>query len=172
MAQKPGEKWGLGPPLVERRNTSRLSPLEAIIKLHKVEICSRPVARAYSSQMKEWEQFMTGVLNQVMEEIEEYRVKQQKQRIVINSSLPYARRIDKINEEWQEAFRKGERKGLGVEVIGFDVTAMYPNLKITYIIKEIDRTMLLRIDLKDNVVDKQKAEELRHVRASVRDRRS
>ena len=160
MAQKPGEKWGLGPPLVERRNTSRLSPLEAIIKLHKVEICSRPVARAYSSQMKEWEQFMAGVLNQVMEEIEEYRVRQKKQRIVLNSSLPYARRIDEINEEWQEAYRKGERKGLGVEVIGFDVTAMYPNLKIAYIIKEIDRAMLLRIDLKDSVSDKQKAEEL------------
>ena len=99
MTQKPGEKWGLGPPLAERRDTSRLSPLETIIKLHKVEICSRPVARAYSSQMKEWEQFMAGVLNQVMEEIEEYRVKQQKQRIVLNSSLPYARRIDEINEE-------------------------------------------------------------------------
>ena len=52
LAQKPGEKWGLGPPLADRRDTSRLSPLEAIIKLHKIEICSRPVARAYSSQMK------------------------------------------------------------------------------------------------------------------------
>ncbi len=50
-----GRGWGLGPPLAERRDTSRLSPLEAIIKLHKVEICSRPVSRVYSSQMKEWE---------------------------------------------------------------------------------------------------------------------
>ncbi len=96
---------------------------------------------------------MAGELNQVMEEIEEYRARQKKQRIVLNSSLPYARRIDKINEEWQEAFRKGERKGLGVEVIGFDVTAMYPNLKIAYTIKEIDRAMLLRIDLQDDVAD-------------------
>jgi hypothetical protein len=39
---------------------------------------------------------MSGVLNQVMEEIEEYRVKLQKQRIVLNSSLPYARRITKL----------------------------------------------------------------------------
>ena len=99
MTQKPGEKYGLGPPLAERRDTSRLSPLEPIIKIHKVEICSRPVVRTYLSQMKEWEQFMTRVLNQVMEYIEENRVKQKKQRIVLNSSLPYARRIDKINAE-------------------------------------------------------------------------
>ena len=163
LAQKPGEKWGLGPPLADRRDTSRLSPLEAIIKLHKIEICSRPVARAYSSQMKEWEQFMAGVLNQVMECIEEYRVKQQKQRIVLNSSLPYAKRIDKINAEWQDEFKKGERKGVGVEVIGFDVTAMYPNLKIAYIIKEIDRAMLLWIELKDTETEKIKGEELRQI---------
>jgi hypothetical protein len=37
-----------------------------------------------------------------MECIEEHRVKQQKQRIVLNSSLPYVRRIDKINAEWQD----------------------------------------------------------------------
>jgi hypothetical protein len=84
--------------------------------------------------MKEWEQFMAGVLNQVMECVEQHRVDKQKQRIVLNSSLPYARRIDKINAEWQDAFRKGERKGAGVEIIGFDITAMYPNLKIAYII--------------------------------------
>ena len=163
MAQKPGEKYGLGPPLAERRDTSRLSPLEAIIKLHKVEICSRPVARAYLSQMKEWEQFMAGVLNQVMECIEQHRVDKQKQRIVLNSSLPYARRIDKINAEWQDAFRKGERKGAGVEIIGFDITAMYPNLKIAYIIKEIDRAMLLWLDLKADETEKEKAEELRQI---------
>ena len=40
---------------------------------------------------------------------------------------------------------------------------MYPNLKIAYIIKEIDRAMLLRIDLKDSVADKRKAEELRQI---------
>jgi hypothetical protein len=80
---------------------------------------------------------------------------------VFNSSPPYARRIDKINEECREAFRKGERKGLGVEVIGFDVTVMYSTLKFSYIIKEIERSILLRIDLKDDVTDKEKAEELR-----------
>jgi hypothetical protein len=36
MTQKPGEKYGLGSPLPERRDTSRLSPLEPIIKIHKV----------------------------------------------------------------------------------------------------------------------------------------
>ncbi len=45
-----------------------------------------------------------------LEYIEEQRVKQQKQRIVLNSSLPY---------------------GVGVEIIGF-VTVMYPNLKIVF----------------------------------------
>ena len=133
------------------------------MKLHKVEICSRPVARAYSSQMKEWEQFIAGILNQVMEDIEEYRDKQQNQSIVLNSSLPYAKRIDKINVEWQDAFRKGERKGVGVEVIGLDFTVMYPSLKIAYIIKEIDRAMLLRIDVKDDESEKKKAEELRQI---------
>ena len=106
---------------------------------------------------------MAGVLNQVMECIEQHRVDKQKQRIVLNSSLPYARRIDKINSEWQDAFRKGERKGAGVEIIGFDITAMYPNLKIAYIIKEIDRAMLLWLDMKDNEDEKKKAQELRQI---------
>ncbi len=44
--------------------------------------------------------FHVGVLNQVMECIEQHRVDKQKQRIVLNSSLPYARRVDKINAEW------------------------------------------------------------------------
>jgi hypothetical protein len=108
--------------------------------------------------MKEWEQFMVGVLNQVMECVEQHRVDKQKQRIVLNSSLPYARRIDTINAEWQ-----GERKGAGVEIIGFDITAMYPNLKIAYIIKEIDRAILLWLDLKADETEKEKAEELRQI---------
>ena len=106
---------------------------------------------------------MAGVLNQVMECVEQHRVDKQKQRIVLNSSLPYARRIDKINAEWQDALRKGERKGAGVEIIGFDITAMYLNLKIAYIIKEIDREMLLWLDLKADEVEKKKTEDLRQI---------
>ncbi len=71
--------------------------------------------------------------------------------------------INQINAEWQDAFRKGERKGAGVEIIGFDITTMYPNLKIAYIIKEIDRAMTLWLDLKDDETEKEKAEELRQI---------
>ncbi len=40
---------------------------------------------------------------------------------------------------------------------------MYPNLKIAYIIKEIDRVMLLWLDLKADEVEKKKAEEIRQI---------
>jgi hypothetical protein len=40
---------------------------------------------------------------------------------------------------------------------------MYPNLKIAHIIKEIDRTMLLWLDLKVDEVEKKKTEELSQI---------
>ena len=52
---------------------------------------------------------------------------------------------------------------MGVEVIGFDVTVMHPNLKIAYEIKGIDRSILLRISLKDDVTEKKKTEELKQI---------
>ncbi len=36
----------------------------------------------------------------------------------------------------------------GVEILGYDVVALYPSLKLKLMIKEIDRAMVLRVETK------------------------
>ena len=65
-----GGKWGLGELVKERRSTTRITPIEVLMKLHKTPIASRPVGRAYKSQMKVFEQLVAGILTQVLESVE------------------------------------------------------------------------------------------------------
>jgi hypothetical protein len=43
----------------------------------------------------------------------------------------------------------------GVEIPGFDVVALYPSLKLEFMIREIDRVMVLRIFSKENIQSSQ-----------------
>ena len=73
-----GGKWGLGELVKERRSTTRITPIEVLMKLHKTPIASRPVGRAYKSQMKVFEHLVAGILTQVLDDIEDERVRQGK----------------------------------------------------------------------------------------------
>ena len=145
---KEGGEWGLGEIVKEMRGTARITPIEVLMKLHKTPIALRPVGRAYNSQMKVFEQLVAGILTQVLDDIEDEREKQGKMRIVLNSTLPYAKIVEKISKVWEKEFSEGKKMDEGVEILGFDVVALYPSLKLEFMIREIDRAMVLRIESK------------------------
>ena len=127
-----GGKWGLGEIIKERRDKADITPIEVLMKLHKTPIASRPVGRALNSQMKTYEQLIGGILTQVLEDIEREREKQGKKRIVLNSTLPYAKIVEDINKAWEEEFLAGKKLDESVEILGYDVVALYPSLKLEF----------------------------------------
>jgi hypothetical protein len=108
------------------------------MKLYKTPITSRPVGRTFNSQMKIYEQLIGGILDQVLEDIEEERVRQGKKRIVLNSTLPCVKIIEDINNTWEKEFLVGKKLDEGVEILGYDVVTMYPSSKLEFMIREID----------------------------------
>jgi hypothetical protein len=156
-----GGKWGLGKVVRERRDEASITPIEVLMKLHKT-LASRPVGRAFNSQMKTCEQLIAGILTQVLGDIEDGRVRQGKKRIVLNSTLPYAEIVEDINKAWEKEFLKGKKKDEGVEILGYEVVALYPSLKLEFMIRETVRAMVLRIETK-KIEEKEKAIALRKV---------
>jgi hypothetical protein len=71
---------------------------------------------------------MGGILDQVLEDIEEERVRQGKKRIVLNSTLLYAKIIEDINKTCDKEFSEGNKLDEGVEILGYDVVVLYPSL--------------------------------------------
>ena len=103
MAQhEEGGEWGLGEIVKERRDAARITPIEVLMGLHKTPIVSRPVGRAYNCQMKVYEQLVAGILTQVLDDIEDKRVKEGKKILVLNSTLPYANIVQDISQVWEE----------------------------------------------------------------------
>ena len=88
--------------------------------------------------MKIYEQLIGGILDQVLEDIEEERVRQGKKRIVLNSTLPCVKIIEDINNTWEKEFLVGKKLDEGVEILGYDVVTMYPSSKLEFMIREID----------------------------------
>jgi len=157
-----GGKWGLGKVVKERRDKASITPIEVLMKLHKTPVASRPVGRAFNSQMKTYEQLVAGILTQVLDDIEDERVRQGKRRIVLNSTLPYAKIVGDINKAWEKEFLEGRKLDEGVEILGYDVVALYPSLKLEFMVREIDRAMVLRIETKEGK-EKEQAITLRNV---------
>ena len=98
--------------------------------------------------MKPYEQLVVGVLTQVLDDIEDERVRQGKKRIVLNSTLPYAKTVEDISQTWEKEFSEGKKVDEGVEILGHDVVALYPSLKFEFMVREIYRTMVLRMETK------------------------
>jgi hypothetical protein len=146
----------------ERRDKASITPIEVPMKLHKTPTASRPVGRAFNSQMKTHEQLVAGILTQVLDDIEDERVRQGKKRIVLNSTLPYAKIVEDINKAWEKEFSEGKKLDEGVEILGYDVVALYPSLKLEFMVREIDRAMVLRIETKEGK-EKEQAIALRNV---------
>ena len=78
----------------------------------------KPVGRAFNSQMKTYKQLVAGILTQVLDDIEDERVRQGKKRIVLNSTLPYAKIVEDINKTWENEFLEGKKPDEGVEILG------------------------------------------------------
>jgi hypothetical protein len=152
----------LGKVVKERRDKASITPIEVPMKLHKTPTASRPVGRAFNSQMKTHEQLVAGILTQVLDDIEDERVRQGKKRIVLNSTLPYAKIVEDINKAWEKEFSEGKKLDEGVEILGYDVVALYPSLKLEFMVREIDRAMVLRIETKEGK-EKEQAIALRNV---------
>jgi hypothetical protein len=98
--------------------------------------------------MKTYEQPVGGKL-QVLDDIEDERVRKGKKRIVLNSTLPYVEIVEDINKAWEKEFSEGKKLDEGVEILGYDVVALYPSLKLEFMIREIDRATVLRIETKE-----------------------
>ncbi len=116
-----GGKWGLGKVVKERRDKASITPIEVLMKLHKTPVASRPVGRASNSQMKTYEQLVAGILTIV----------------------------EDINKVWEKEFLEGMKIDEGVEILGYAVVALYPSLKLEFMVREIDRAMVLRIETKE-----------------------
>ena len=41
----------------------------------------------------------------------------------MNSTLPYAKIVEDINESWEKEFLEGKKLDQGVEILGYDVVA-------------------------------------------------
>ena len=95
------------------RDEASITPIEVLMKLHKT-LASRPVGRAFNSQMKTYEQLIADILAQVFDDIEGERVRQGKKRIVLNSTLPYAKITEDINKTWEKEFLEGKKKRRGL----------------------------------------------------------
>jgi hypothetical protein len=90
-------------------------------------------------------------------------VRQGKKRIVLNSTLLYAKIIEDINKTWEKEFLEGKKLDEGVEILGYDVVVLYPSLKLEFMIREIDRVMVLRIETMKRGEGKRKAITLRNI---------
>ena len=123
---------------------------------------TRPVDRGFASQMKSWERLVGTILTQVLEESEEEEAKQGREGIILNDSRVFVREIERINEQWRQENARGEKWEDSVDVETWDIAAMYPSLKIAYIVKEIDTSLCERIQQKQGE-DKEKARALREI---------
>ena len=144
-----GGQWGLGRVVKERRDKTIMTLIEVLMKLHKTHIPSRPVDRVFNSQMNTYEQLVPVVLTQVLDDIEDERVRQGKKRIVLNCTLPYPKIVGDISQSWEKEFSEGKKVDEGVEILGHDVVSLYPSLKLEFMVREICRAMVLRMETKE-----------------------
>jgi hypothetical protein len=60
----------------------------------------------------------------------------------LDSRLPYAKIVEDIKKTWEKEFSEGKKLDEGVGILGYDVVALYPSLKIEFMIKMIDKAMV------------------------------
>ena len=154
------ERWGLSETDEERREGIKAVILEVICKLHKKVFATRPVARAFASVMKPWEKLLGAMLVQITKEDEE-----DEEPILLDESRLFVRQLQELNARWQD---EGATESAGaheddvVEFVSWDITAMYPNLKHEFVIREIDEA-IMRVIKKKVGKDREEKEALREV---------
>jgi hypothetical protein len=159
-ASKGKERWGLTEEDESRRQGIRAVILEVICKLHKKVFATRPVARAFASVMKPWEKLLGTMLVEITREDEEGE-----EEILLDESRLFVKKLEELNAKWQD---EGATETAGfhedevVEFVSWDITAMYPNLKHGFVIREIDEA-IMRVIRKKEGGERKKKEALREV---------
>jgi len=102
--------------------------------------------------MKAWEKLVASFLVVVLEESESEREKNGEEPTVLRDSRVFVEELEKIKQRWKEENNKNEKQGEEIMLASWDISAMYPSLKIEYIVRggyavgRKDRTKTKRSD--------------------------
>ena len=141
-------RWGLGEVDTLRRSEMKAIALEVIQKLHKTPTEQRPVGRAYASPTRPLEALVNNLLVEVIGDGEREKSEKGMDRIILEDSRELVGDLERITQEWEKENRNAY-PGLWeerVEIETWDVSALYPSLKIEYVVREIDTLLVERIE--------------------------
>ena len=85
--------------------------------------------------MKTYEQPVAGILTQVLDDIEDERVRPGKKRIVLNSTLPYGKIVEDINKTCEKEFLEGKKIDEGVEILSPRICQTCTYYQVRFILK-------------------------------------
>jgi len=97
--------------------------------------------------MKVWENIVAAFLVVVLDESEGERERRGEELTVLRDSRILVEELEKtwINERWEEEYRKNEKQGEEIMIASWYIAAMYPSLKLEYIVREVDTLLVERI---------------------------
>ena len=157
--------WGLGWPDEKKRSKMRVSPLEVVMKLHKKPVKTRPIAKAFASQLKALEGLLSNLLVQILEMVDENfdgrdvitGQEVRKPGIILKNSRSFTERVEELNKMWE-----GDTGGKGriIELASWDVDALFPNMQIQYVIESVGEILEEVLQSKSGS-EREKAEKLR-----------
>jgi len=113
--------------------------------------------------MKVWENIVAAFLVVVLDESESEREGRGEEPTVLRDSRILVEELEKINERWEEEYRKNEKQGEEIMIASWDIAAMYPSLKLEYVVREVDTLLVERIGQKPQGAKRDAAKRLRKV---------
>jgi hypothetical protein len=105
-------------------------------KGHKVPMGVRPVGRGFTAVLRRAEQWLAKMLVNITEEEEKRRVDQDELRIIITNTKSFQREMEAVREYVDLSDGDGM-----IEILSFDVVAMFPSLQWQFVVREIDTIM-------------------------------
>jgi len=76
--------------------------------------------------MKVWENIVADFLVVVLDESESEREGRGEEPTVLRDSRILVEELEKINERWEEEYRKNEKQEEEIMIASWDIAAMYP----------------------------------------------
>ena len=144
------------------REQVQLTLMEVIVKLHKEKLASRPVGRAFASQMRGLETLLGRTLVSVLREGEEQRVQRsggRRGKIILEDSRELVQELERMNQRFKaevvkEQVAEAEARQEGHDapeadervlvMVTYDVESMYPSMKHAWLVRAIDGIMAER----------------------------
>ena len=123
----------------------RLTLMEVIMKLHKPELASRPVGRAFASQLRPMETLLGRTLMSVLAEREQKRLWEEPRakKIILRDSRELVEELEEMNGAFRRARAQGDGRGGEDErmlvLVTYDVASMYPSMK--RLVRAVDTVM-------------------------------